>query len=92
MHSSSCSHRASAGSASQSRLRTQDTMGAEYTLFLLEDREGKPVAVLLPTEAVAAQEQVLPQVRAQSPRACAASDACTGSKSTRCLLCVPWLD
>ena len=39
-------------------------MGAEYTLFLLEDREGKPVAVLLPTEAVAAQEQVLPQVRA----------------------------
>ena len=50
-------------------MNTQDSMGSEYTLFLLEDREGKPVAVLLPTEAVAAQEQVLPQVRALGLRA-----------------------
>ena len=42
-------------------------MGEEYTLFLLEDREGKPVAVLLPSEAVAAQEQVLPQARDERP-------------------------
>lgn len=50
-------------------MNTQDSMGSDYTLFLLEDREGKPVAVLLPTEAVAAQEQVLPQVCALGLRA-----------------------
>ena len=43
--------------------QVQAMYGTEYTLFLLEDRESKPVAVLLPTDAVAAQELVLPQVR-----------------------------
>ena len=43
----------------------QDALGDAYVLFLLEDKEGSPVAVVLPADAVRAQEQeqVLPQVR-----------------------------
>ena len=41
----------------------QEALGDAYVLFLLEDKEGLPVAVVLPAETVAAQELVLPQVR-----------------------------
>ena len=41
----------------------QDALGDAYVLFLLEDKEGSPVAVVLPAQTVAAQELVLPQVR-----------------------------
>jgi hypothetical protein len=54
----------------------QDALGDAYVLFLLENKEGLPVAVVLPADTVAAQELVLPQVRR------GLGDIWAGSRST----------
>jgi hypothetical protein len=46
---------------------TQGELGEEYVLFLLEDQEEKPVAVVLPKNAV---EQPLPEAQEVRPACC----------------------
>lgn len=45
----------------QLRSKLQALLGDEYTLYLLETREAKPVVVVIPTEAVLPPQPVVPQ-------------------------------
>ena len=46
---------------------TQGELGEEYVLYLLEDQEEKPVAVVLPKDAA---EQPLPEAQEVPPACC----------------------